>query len=93
MISTAFRNVAYNTLASRVPQQRWRARFMSFQSVVQHVAAATGASASTWILVEGKDHRLLHMDQLATICITLTLCVSPLLFAVERRVTARAQTW
>jgi predicted MFS family arabinose efflux permease len=29
MTSAAFRNVSYNTLASRVPQPQWRARFMS----------------------------------------------------------------
>jgi len=89
MTSAAFRNVSYNTLASRVPQPHWRARFMSFQSAVQHLASALGASAGAWILVETPDHRLLHIDVVAWLTILLTIFVPVLLRVVESRVKAR----
>jgi predicted MFS family arabinose efflux permease len=90
MTSAAFRNVSYNTLASRVPQPQWRARFMSLQSTVQHLASALGASASTWILGEPVDgQKLVHIEVVAWISILLTLCVPLLLRAVEGRVIAR----
>jgi predicted MFS family arabinose efflux permease len=93
MTSAAFRNVAYNTLASRVPQPAWRARFMSLQSSVQHLASALGASASTWILGDPVDGRkLVHVDVVATISVALTLCMPVLLRVVEDRVNARDQS-
>jgi predicted MFS family arabinose efflux permease len=89
MTSAAFRNVSYNTLASRVPPPRWRARFMSFQSAVQHLASALGASASSYILVETPDHKLLHIEIVAWITIALSLALPLLLRTVEGRVMAR----
>ena len=44
---SGFRNVAYQTLTSKVPAPHERARFMSFQSTVQHVAGAAGAFLSS----------------------------------------------
>lgn len=90
MTSTAFRNVAYNTLASRVPQPQWRARFMSMQSSVQHLASALGASASSWILgATPAGQKLVHIDVVAEICVLLTLALPFLLRVVENRVNAR----
>jgi len=90
MTSTAFRNVAYNTLVSRVPRPQWRARFMSLQSSVQHVSSALGASASSWILgATPPGQRLVHVDVVAEICVLLTLVLPLLMRAVENRVNAR----
>jgi predicted MFS family arabinose efflux permease len=89
MVANSFRNIAYNTLASRVPQPQWRARFMSFQSAIQHFASAAGATVSAWILTETPDHKLEHMPVVAAISIALTLCLPPLLLTVERKVRDR----
>ncbi len=90
MVSAAFRNISYNTLVSRVPQPRWRARFMSFQSTVQHIASALGASASVWILGEAVPGQpLQHLEVVAWVAIALTLVLPVLLHLVERRVKAR----
>ncbi|HEY8208364.1 MAG TPA: MFS transporter [Myxococcaceae bacterium] len=89
MVSAAFRNVPYQTLASRVPQPAWRARFMSLQSTVQHIASGVGASASAWILSETADHKLVHIEVVAWLSILLTLATPPLIRMLEERVAAR----
>ncbi|MFN7133340.1 MAG: MFS transporter, partial [Myxococcales bacterium] len=43
MLAMSFRNVAYNALTTKVPEPSERARFMSIQSAVQHLASAAGA--------------------------------------------------
>lgn len=88
MTSMAFRNVALNALTSRVPASHERARFMSLQSAVQHVASATGAISSALCLRELPDHRLQGMATVATISIALGLALPVLLGIVERRVHA-----
>jgi predicted MFS family arabinose efflux permease len=86
MASTGFRNVAYNTLTSRVPHAEERARFMSVQSAVQHIASAIGAFLSSRVLSESTDGRLLHMNTLAIISISLILVLPLLMAAVDRAV-------
>jgi predicted MFS family arabinose efflux permease len=80
------RNVAYSTLTSKVPGPGERARFMSFQSAVQHLASATGAITSSLVLAEGQDHRLLHVRRLAALSLVLTAALPGLLWVVERAV-------
>jgi hypothetical protein len=84
-----FRNVAYNTLASKVPEPTVRARFMSFQSAVQHLASALGAVLSSRLLFEDGSRRLVGVDRLAYVSIGLTAAVPFMLHAVERQVRAR----
>ncbi len=86
MFSSAFRNVSYNTLTTRVPGPRERARFMSLQSSVQHASSAFGAFLSSRILSEGPNHSLVGIDTVAFISIALCLSVPPLLYVVEKRV-------
>src|SRR5207244_3593231 len=50
MLGNSFRNVTYHTLATRVPAPHERARFMSLQSAIQHLASALGAFFSSLIL-------------------------------------------
>jgi len=83
------RNVSYNTLASRVPEPPERARFMSFQSAVQHLASALGATVSAQVLFVQPDGSLGNVPMLGRMAIALTLLLPVLLFLVERGVRRR----
>lgn len=84
MFAMAFRNVAINTLTSRVPQLVERARFMSLQSSVQHFASAFGATLSSHLLAgAGGEARI------ALVAIALTAILPLHMRAVERRVRER----
>jgi predicted MFS family arabinose efflux permease len=92
MLAMAFRNVAYNTLTSKVPRADERARFSSIQSAVQHLASALGAFGTTQLLTERADHSLVGVDHTAYVSIGLGLCALPFLWVVEHRVLARRVT-
>jgi predicted MFS family arabinose efflux permease len=87
MLSMAFRNVAYNTLASRVPQPAERAKFMSGQSAVQHLASALAAVLSAQMLHELPDGKLVGMDQVALVALSLSALLPLLLYSLRARVT------
>jgi predicted MFS family arabinose efflux permease len=89
MFAMGFRNVAYNTLTSKVPEPALRARFMSIQSAVQHLASALGAFLSARLLRELPDRRLDGVVPVALASIALTLLVPVFLWLVERRVRQR----
>jgi Na+/melibiose symporter-like transporter len=86
MLGMSFRNVAYNTLTTKVPRTGERARFMSIQSAVQHFASAAGAFVSAHMLRESADQRLQGVEGIAWVSIALTLLVPVLLWRVERQV-------
>jgi predicted MFS family arabinose efflux permease len=86
MVSMTFRNVPFTTVTSKVPGPAERARFMSIQSAVQHLAAAAGAFLSSRMLTELPDKRLAGMGRVAVFSIALTALVPFLLHVVERRV-------
>jgi predicted MFS family arabinose efflux permease len=50
MIANGLRNVSVQTLSTRVPTQEERARYMSLQSMTQHLFCALGAFASAQML-------------------------------------------
>jgi predicted MFS family arabinose efflux permease len=85
MFASGLRNVSYSALTSKVPPPEERARFMSLQSMVQHLGSAAGAFLSSQILVESEG-RLLHMDRVSWIAVGLLLAMPPIVLAVERRV-------
>jgi predicted MFS family arabinose efflux permease len=99
MLSLGFRNVAYNTLASKVPAPDVRARFQSLQSSVQHLGSALAAYGSAQLL-STRPHpwadptrvprELVGMDRVALLSIALSLTIPVLLFNVERRVRRQA---
>jgi predicted MFS family arabinose efflux permease len=89
MLAMSFRNVAYNTLTSRVPSAGERARFMSIQSAVQHAASAAGAFLSSQLLSEQPSGKLVGMDRVGAVSIALTLTLPFLLYAVEGAVRRR----
>ncbi len=89
MLAMSFRNVAYNTLTTRVPASSERARFMSIQSAVQHSASAVGAFASSQMLSALPSGALVGMDRVGLVSIALTLTLPFLLRAVETHVRRR----
>lgn len=91
MICMNFRNVAYNTLASRVPGPEVRARFQSIQSAVQHGASALAGGVSAWILERRDGGGVLHMEIVGLIAIVITLIAPVFFYVVERGVEGRAK--
>ena len=89
MSAMAVRNVSMSTLTSRVPAPYERARYMSLQSAVQHIASALGAFVSSLILTERPDHSLRGMPTIASVAIGLALLLPLLLAQTERLVRAR----
>lgn len=90
MFGSSFRNVAYNTLTTKVPAPTERARFASVQSAVQHLSAALGGFASAQLLTERADHSLSGISTCAWASIGAGLAVPPLLWTVEARVRRNA---
>ncbi|MEZ4302588.1 MAG: MFS transporter [Polyangiaceae bacterium] len=85
MMSGNFRQVSMSTTSSRVPSPEERARFMSIQSAVQHMASAVAAAAASGILVERDDHSLGRMPIVA-VGSAVFACVLPLLlWQIDRR--------
>ena len=90
MISNGFRFVPMQALSSRVPEPPERARFMSVQSSVQHMASSTGAMIGARLLTEQPGGALVGIDVLAWFAVGMSIMVPGLLYAVDRRVRARA---
>lgn len=86
MISTSSRNVSAMSLGSRVPHLHERARYMSFQSAVQHLFAAIGAFISSAMLTETAEGKLQGMPQLASLSLCIALVVPFLIAMVEKKV-------
>ncbi|MBZ4394457.1 MFS transporter [Myxococcus sp. MISCRS1] len=91
MTAMGVRNVSYNTLTSRVPDNPVRARFMSLQSAIQHMASAVGAFLSAQLLTDLPDGTLGGMTRVAWVCMGLTVALPPMLWVVERQVRSREQ--
>jgi predicted MFS family arabinose efflux permease len=91
MITSSFRAVPMRALASRVPNADERARYMSSQSAVDHLAGAAGALLGARLLHELPDGKLQGMDRLAWVTLGVSLIVPYLLLLVDRRVREREQ--
>lgn len=83
MFANGFRMVGLNTLATRVPLPPERARFMSAQSAVQHLAASAGAMLAAAILAERDDHALIGMDRVAALALAVSILVPVLVAAIQ----------
>jgi predicted MFS family arabinose efflux permease len=90
MVIQTSRNVAQQTLLTKVPRAHERAGFLSLQSAVSHLASAVGAIASSRILAPGPNDSLIGMPRLALVSISLSVLSVPVLFLVERHVRAAA---
>jgi predicted MFS family arabinose efflux permease len=84
MTSATVRGVPLQTLASRVPKPEARARFMSAQSTVQHLASSVGAGSGALFLDSTPDGRLVGMTTVALIAIAIALWVPPATGLLER---------
>jgi predicted MFS family arabinose efflux permease len=82
----ALRNVAYNTLASKVPRPAERARFQSLQSAVTHAAISAGAAVAGHLLSTGPRHQLFGIPRVAHLAIAISILVPVFMWRVERRV-------
>ncbi len=89
MVTGTFRVVPMQALSSRVPEPRERARFMSLQSAVQHLASAAGAMLASRMLVERADHGLSGMEDVAWFAAALASALPILLWLVELGVKRR----
>lgn len=90
MLSSSLRAVPLNTLTTKVPKARERARFMSIQSAVQHLSSAVGAFLSAKLLHELPSHRLEGITTISMVSIAAALLFPPLAWTIESRVRARA---
>lgn len=83
MLSNNFRQVSLSTTSSRVPSSEERARFMSIQSAVQHMASAIGAGAASIALVERPDHSLENMPIVASCAAVFALMLPFILWRTD----------
>jgi predicted MFS family arabinose efflux permease len=91
MSTASLRGVPISTLGSKIPAPHERAQYMSMQSAVQHIASSIGAIGAAQILAtDPVDKHLLHMPTAVGIATVVSLAVPFFLWAVERRVRARA---
>jgi predicted MFS family arabinose efflux permease len=88
MIANSSRNVALNALSTRIPGPGERARFLSVQSSVQHLAAAAGAASSSRLLWE-EGGRLRGVERVAVVSGALALALPFLAAAVASRLPRR----
>ena len=86
VIALGARNVAYNTLTTKVPRPHERARFLSLQSTVYHASAGAASWLSTSFLRQLPDGRLQGMPRLGLFSMALTAILPLLLYVVESRV-------
>jgi len=88
MVCSTFRNVAFTTITTQVPRPEERARFMSFQSVVQHASAFGGTLIAAHLLSEDARGALAHFDQVAWVSIATMGALVPMLWIVHARLRA-----
>lgn len=106
MVANSLRNVSVQTLSTKVPTVPERARFMSLQSMTQHMFCALGAFASSEMLGTasegargaarcGEDSgvvpALIGMEWVAWISIASMVLLPWIVRDVERRVTLEAK--
>ena len=91
MVTSSFRFVPMQALSSRVPEPHERARFMSVQSCVQHLASALGAIIAAQMLVTRPSGALSGIESVATFTAVLAVVLPLILLAVERRVRNKEQ--
>ncbi len=89
MTVMALRNVAHQTLASRVPEAQERGRFMSLQSAIGHLAGAAGAFGSSQILLTLPGGRIGRIEEVAWWSIGIALLIPVAMAIVESKLAAR----
>jgi len=85
MVGNSTRNIAIQTLQTRVPTSAQRAGFLSLQSGVRHVATAGAATLSTAMLRQNEKMALVGFDRVATLALFFVALVPLLIWILERR--------
>lgn len=93
MLSGSVRMVPMQTLATQVPGPNDRARFMSVQSAVQHIASSAGAFASSLLLVAEPTGQLRGMETVAWGALVVALAVPFSVAWLVRGLQRRSTTW
>jgi predicted MFS family arabinose efflux permease len=88
MLSQSGRNVAAQSLTSRIPAASERAGYLSMQSSVTHMAMALGSGFSSFVLHE-HEGRLAGVPTLGLLAIGLNLLVPILFFYAEGQLQRR----
>ena len=83
MFGMGFRNVAFQTVATKVPLSHERARFQSLQSAINHCGTSAGAFLSTALLVDRPDGHVDGMWKVAAVFAALHLLLPLLIGRVE----------
>lgn len=83
MFANGFRMVGLHAQSTRVPLPAERARFMSAQSAVQHLAASAGAVLAASLLTERDDLALIGMERVAALALGVSFLVPVLVAAVQ----------
>jgi hypothetical protein len=78
-----------SALSSRVPAPSERAGFLSLQSVVQHLASAVGAVASSRLLIAEPSGRLQRFPETAALAALFALAMPLLLWRASRLLSLR----
>lgn len=89
MTVMALRNVAYQTLASRVPSPQERGRFMSLQSAIGHLAGAGGAITGSHLLTSLPGGKVGNIEELAYLAIGISFLIPLAMYIVETRLAER----
>jgi predicted MFS family arabinose efflux permease len=89
MSAQSTRNVAAQTLTSRIPAPHERAGFQSLQSAVQHLGSAIGASLGALFLASGPRGELVGMPSLAAFSIAVALPLPLVIARLTRTLEAR----
>lgn len=88
MLAASVRNIPWNALTTKIPRANERARFMSLNSAVQHVACSAGAFAAAQYLTEAPDHSLIGIDRVALVAIAAGLLQPVMTYVIEKQVAA-----
>jgi predicted MFS family arabinose efflux permease len=81
--------IPMQALGTRVPEPDERARFMSANSAVQHMAAAVGSVLGAQMLSVAPTGALIGMEAVGWFAGVLAVIVPPLVWGVESRVRRR----
>jgi predicted MFS family arabinose efflux permease len=88
MFSMSLRNVAIQSLSSKVPRAQERARYGSLSSSVQHLSASAGGFLASSILAEEASGKLIGMPNVVTLAIGISLLFIAPSWLLERQVKA-----
>ena len=85
MGANSIRNVAMQTLSSRVPTPPQRAGFLATQSAVRYITSAIAAVVATIILTQDQNQRLINMEWVGMLAVIAAIPIPFLIQSLQRR--------